>query len=267
MQKLLLHSIVLLGLAACSPTRTSKTTSGDPFFPSSRMFTALFIQRADEYKALCFQAYNMATWRLQQKLENGQYTKPLAVVTDIDETILDNTPNAVHQATKGLDYDPAAWERWTALAKADTLCGAVTFFKFAASKDVEVFYVTNRNESERAATLKNLQRFGFPYADDAHLLLKTNTSGKEPRREFISQTHEILMLCGDNLSDFSTIFDKNTETARTQNTINNAALFGDTFIVLPNPNYGDWESVLYDYNYNRSPQEKKVIIQKKLKTY
>ena len=71
---------------------------------NGKLFTALFQQRAAEYRALCFQAYNIAHLRLDQALQNTG-NLPSCIITDIDETILDNSPYAVHQALLGKDYD------------------------------------------------------------------------------------------------------------------------------------------------------------------
>ncbi|MCU7693177.1 5'-nucleotidase, lipoprotein e(P4) family [Haoranjiania flava] len=265
-QKYLLFVLVLLG--SCKTYNYhAQQTAADQFFPNAKLYTALYIQRAAEYKALCFQAYNSAALYLDEALKNNTSGKPPAIVTDIDETILDNTPNSVHQAHLGKDFEQAAWNEWTAKASADTVAGALTFFKYAASRGVQIFYVTNRYHHERAATLNNLQKYNFPYADEQHLLLRTTTAGKEPRRETISQNHEIIMLCGDNLSDFTSVFDKKSEEERTRQVKNNAALFGRKFIVLPNPNYGDWESAIYDYNYRLTPRQKADILKTKAKTY
>lgn len=231
------------------------------------LFTSAFQQQAAEYKALCFQAYNIATLRLDQAISNSTSAQPKAVITDIDETVLDNSPYSVHQALSGKDYEPTSWIDWTSRASADTLSGALTFFNYAASKNVEVFYVSNRVEKERAATLANLKKFGFPYADDAHLILKTTVSSKEPRRQQLATSHNIVLLIGDNLADFSELFDHKTSTERTQNVQRLADDFGKKFIVLPNANYGDWENALYQYNYNRTPAEKDSIIKSILKNY
>ncbi len=233
-----------------------------------KIFTSLYQQKSAEYKALCFQAYNIAQLRLEQTLKSpSSKTKKRVVVTDIDETVLDNSPSAVHQALIGKDYEPNAWMEWTNLAKSDTLAGALTFFKYCKSKNVEVFYITNRNEKERGATLKNLQKFGFPYADSTHLMLKKTTSSKEERRKIVSEQFDIVLLLGDNLADFSELFDKKTSDERTLNVQQHAADFGKKFIVLPNPNYGDWEGSLYQYNYKYSPAEKDSIIKSNLKNY
>ena len=236
----------LMGCASPKIQSTPATTATQSnLIADGKLFTAMYQQKAAEYKALCFQAYNIAHLRLDQMLLQ-QYSKPLAIVTDIDETVLDNSPYAVKQGLIGKTYDEKSWNEWTSLTKADTVPGAYTFFKYAASKNVEIFYVTNRAENERAQTLKNLQLFNFPNADDKHLLLLTTTSSKEPRRQSILQTHEIIMLCGDNLADLSAVYDDKKFDSRLKNTQMLAAEFGNKFIVLPNPNYGDWENAFYN---------------------
>jgi 5'-nucleotidase (lipoprotein e(P4) family) len=261
--------VSVIALAACSSlhhTGINNISNNNNLVPDGKLFTSLFQQRAAEYKALCFQAYNIAQLRLDQSLQQNS-AKPKAVITDIDETVLDNSPYAVHQALQGKDYDNASWTEWTNKAEADTLAGALTFFKYAASKNVEVFYITNREEKERTATLQNLKKYGFPYADNEHLILRQTTSSKEERRHHVSATHEIVLLLGDNLSDFSAIFDKRTMADRLTATQRSATLFGNRFIVLPNSNYGDWESALYQYNYKLTAAQKDSIIKANLKSY
>ena len=204
----------------------------------------LWQQTSGEYRALCFQAYNFARLSLKEALWADTSAKPNCIVVDIDETVLDNSAFQGHEIKKGLSYSPADWTEWTNLAQADTVPGALAFLKFAASKNIEVFYLSNRDEKDYGATLKNLQAFGFPYANDAHLLVAKGTSNKEPRRQKIAETHDILLLCGDNLSDFTNVFYR--EGKNTFEQVNeNHHLFGVKYIVLPNPMYGDWEKPLY----------------------
>lgn len=254
-------------LSSCVSTKEMADTvpSEGGITIEGRLFSALFHQQAAEYKALCFQAYNIARLRLDQSLAGDQPIRPRAIVTDIDETVLDNTPYSAGRALRGHDYEPQSWLGWTAKGEADTLAGAHSFFSYAASRGVEIFYVTNREEKERSGTLANLKRYGFPYSDDSHLIMKTTVSGKESRRAKIAETHDIIMLIGDNLSDFSPIFDKNSTEERTQNVKDAADRFGASYIVLPNANYGDWESALFRYNYNLTTAQKDSIIRSVLK--
>lgn len=213
----------------------------------ARDFTnaVLWQQTSGEYRALAFQAYNFARLSLKEALWEQSNGKPNCIIVDADETVIDNSAFQAHQIRKGVSYVPADWTLWTAKAAADTVPGALSFLKFAASKNVETFYVTNRDEADRAGTLKNLQRLGFPFADEAHLLLKGTTSDKEPRRQQILEKYNVLLLCGDNLSDFSNVFYR--EGKHTKEQVDAARhLFGTKFIVLPNPMYGDWEKPLYN---------------------
>ncbi|WP_413666002.1 5'-nucleotidase, lipoprotein e(P4) family [Mucilaginibacter sp. Mucisp86] len=254
----------LLLLSACAPVK--KTASSNTSITNDgKIWASLWQQRAAEYKALCFQAYNIAKLRVDEGIKNPG-DKPLAIVTDIDETLLDNSPYDVHRALQNLDYSDATWKQWTDKAVADTVPGAPAFFKYAASKGITIFYITNRNENERASTLKNLQLYGLPNADDEHLQLKTTSSSKEARRLNVLKTHNILLLCGDNLPDFDLLYDNHpAEDSRIATTQKLQKEFGSRYIVIPNPSYGDFEGALFQYNYKLAPAQKDSVIRAKIK--
>lgn len=211
-----------------------------------KLFSAAWIQRSAEYKALCQQAYNIATERLvvatAQPLPAG--AKRWAIVTDIDETIIDNSPNSVYQALRGEDYVQASWDRWCDQADAIALQGAVEFFQKAASLGVDIYYISNRDEINRVGTKRNLLSLGFPQVEDAHFMFKDKSSDKTSRRDEVLKTHNILMLLGDNLGDFDHFFDTRDEATRDAGVTRFASEFGKRFIVLPNPNYGAWEPAM-----------------------
>lgn len=262
-KNLLLYAALCLTTISCT-VRISQTEGlSTDITKSGKLWASLWQQRAAEYDALCFQAYNIARLRLDKSVAEGR-PKPLAIVTDIDETVLDNSPNAVHQALQGKDFEQEAWYKWTSKAACDTIPGSASFFKYAASRGVAVFYITNRDEREREATLKNLKKYGFPNADNEHLLLKQATSGKESRRTTVLKTHEIILLIGDNLSDFTSLFDKKPEQERMKVTQTQSENFGKLFIVLPNATYGDWENAIFKYNYQLSPAQKEEAIKNSL---
>jgi 5'-nucleotidase (lipoprotein e(P4) family) len=243
-------------MVACKGTQVAQTTTAadSGAIVHGKLYTAIYQQRAAEYKALCYQAFNLAQLKLDAY--TASTGKPKAIVSDIDETLLDNSAYAVHQAVRGKDYQLESWYTWTNLAKADTVPGAPSFMQYAAAKGVEVFYITNRDARERAATLRNLQRFRFPNADEAHLLTREGSSSKEARRQKVGETHEIVLLLGDNLADFSSLFDKKDQSTRANNVTVSKADFGSRFIIIPNPNYGDWEGSIYQYKYSLTPQQK-----------
>src|SRR5690554_5140339 len=159
----------------------------------------LWQQRSSEYRALAYQAFNIAKMQLDDYLVNtDKNEKPLAIITDIDETILDNSPYSGKQIELDEDYTTARWDEWVKLKSAKAIPGSLEFFKYAESKGVETFYITNRDEHQKKVTLENLKTLGFPNADENHILLRRNDSEKETRRDKVKNTHEIIMLLGDN---------------------------------------------------------------------
>jgi len=260
--------VLLLFSGSCTAPRVASTnvTKPDNLVINGKIFATAFQQKSAEYRALCYQAFNIARIKLAE-FNRERSSKPRAIMTDIDETILNNSPYEVHQLLQGKDYDPDSWREWTAMGKADTVPGALHFLQFAFASGVEIFYVSNRGEDEREGTLKNLQYFNFPNADNAHLLLKQETSSKEKRKNTIAETHNIVILMGDNLNDFSNLFERKSSDEREKVANDFAAEFGNRFIVLPNPVYGDWESSLYHYDYSLTPAQKDSIIKSAVKGY
>ncbi len=258
--------LLLFSIACSAPHKSTVGSTQGKLVVDGKIWSSLFQQRAAEYKALCLQAYNIARLRVDQSLLVPM-GKPRAIITDIDETFLDNSPYAVHQAMAGKDYDAGSWFDWTSKGVADTLNGALAFFNYAASKKIEIFYITNREEKEKPGTLKNLLHFNFPFADNEHLIMKQTSSSKETRRAAIAATYDIILLLGDNLADFSALFDKKTELQRDEAVNAVSADFGKKFIILPNANYGGWEEALYHNSYNWSAAQKDSIIKSRLKGY
>jgi 5'-nucleotidase (lipoprotein e(P4) family) len=270
MKKLNIYIISCVALlSACSAqhkTAATSATAQTSIANNGKVWAALFQQRAAEYKALCYQAYNVAKLRIDEATKQPNSGKPLAVVTDIDETLLDNSPEGARAALNNEEFSSAAWKKWTAQAAADTVPGAPDFFKYAASKGVTVFYITNREEDERAATLKNLQRYNLPFADNAHLILRTQSSSKETRRQQVLANYNIVLLCGDNLPDFDAIYDNHpNEESRTGATDKLRQQFGSKYIVLPNPSYGDWEGSIFKFNYKLTQAQKDSLIRATVK--
>jgi 5'-nucleotidase (lipoprotein e(P4) family) len=96
--------------------------------------------------------------------------------------------------------------------------------------------------------------------------MRQGVSSKEERRQNIMANYDVLLLIGDNLADFSNLFDKKPQQERENNTLQSALMFGDRFIILPNPNYGDWEPAFYKKN-GLSLQQKDSVIRIDLKSY
>ena len=267
--------IYIMAFFSCAPSQrpssiSKKVDNSRPIAQNPILQAVLWYQLSGEYKALTFQTYHFAEGRFNELWEKHSINaeKPLAIITDLDETVLDNSPFFAKMILTGSEYNSKDWAAWTEREDAKILPGAYHFLTAVAKQGVEIFYVSNRNEIELKATLNNLRKHGLPFADKNHILLRGKTGDKEPRRGDIQKTHEIIMLLGDNLSDFSNDFDIPDNENRNQAVENQSHFFGDKFIVFPNPIYGNWEKDgLLNGHYDWNKVEKDSIRLSKLISY
>jgi 5'-nucleotidase (lipoprotein e(P4) family) len=219
--------------------------------------SVLWQQHSAEYVALCYQAYNIGERRIDEILaENKKTDKPLAVVMDIDETVLDNSSYNATLIANQTSYSKKTWMEWTAIQSADLVPGALEFIQYAKSKGVEVIFISNRMEEELDDTYQNIIDRGVDTISKENFFLKSTTSSKDERRQIVSDKYEVVLLFGDNLGDFNGVFDKATVIERKKNVANFRPLFGDKLIVLPNPMYGEWEGALYNYEFSKTNAQK-----------
>ena len=258
------------GLVLLPFNRSEAQNSGANNSQDRLLAAVSWYQNSGEMTALYFQGFNIAHQRLSKAVTAHKSGKPLAVVVDIDETMLDNSPYECTLITKGDDRN--GWKNWTDKAIAKPLPGALEFAKYAQSKNVEVFYITNRDNQERKTTLLNLNTAGFPYANEGHLLTRGdtsyamgNTSSKEGRRTKVASTHQIVLLLGDNLNDFSNVFEDRHINNGKEAVAKNMEQFGVKFIILPNPMYGAWEKPVYDFKDGLTDAQKAEMMRSKLK--
>jgi 5'-nucleotidase (lipoprotein e(P4) family) len=227
----------------------------------------LWVQVSGEYKALSYQAFNLAKMQLDTYISKHKGSKKVAVVVDADETILDNSAYESWLIGRNEGYSNESWTKWMDSAEAKAIPGAVEFLQYADKKGVAVFYITNRKESGKVGTLKNLQALGFPQVSDSQVLLRLSSSDKEPRRQEVAKNHDIALLMGDNLNDFSSDFAVETLEQTNLAVDKNKTLFGTQFIVLPNPTYGDWEGKVYNNNWGASAAEKNKMRKDQLRSW
>ncbi len=239
-----INSIIFLALALSVLLGCERKTEQSSSSQDQLINAVLWYQHAEEMEAIYHQSFNWARYILEQKMNKKQEDRDYAVIVDIDETMLDNSPYEAWCILNNESYSSESWKEWTSQASADALPGAVAFSRFADSLGVDVFYISNRHIDETDATLKNLKKEGFAFANREHLLLKDTTSNKDPRRNIVRNTHEIILLMGDNLGDFDHIFDHRENQSGLKNVRAMKEKFGFQFIVLPNPMYGKWERAI-----------------------
>lgn len=227
--------IILLFLTVgCAQTRSTQ---------DHLMMSTLWMQHAGEFRALTIQAYNSARSELYRALKR-QRNKPAAIILDVDETVLDNSPYQARMIKNNRPYEGASWDAWVDERNADAVAGAIEFLQLARSKGVEIFYVTNRPDQNQQATYDNLVRRGFP-VKKSNVQTKGDDKSKQARRDEILKKHDVIMLVGDNLGDFDLAFFDKDNAARRNLVDKNFKNWGSKFIVLPNPMYGDWENEFY----------------------
>ena len=246
-----------------------------------REFSVLYQQRAAEYRALCYQAFNLASLRVDQYLRTHHHAGARAggqrgagagraagagpaIITDLDETILDNSYQEAKLILDGAAYSKERWKEWSDKSAATSVPGAADFLREAHKKGVTIFYISNRAVSELGTTLLNLKKLGLPDADSAHALFADGTPSKESRRIAVMKKHPVVLLMGDNLNDFMQVFEEKSIADRFQETDKERTEWGKKFIVLPNAIYGEWENALYDYDKHLTPEQKEAKREGKL---
>lgn len=231
------------------------------------VMATLWYQKSAEMKAMYYQCYNWAKKSFDEKLKNNKDPRKKAVIVDIDETLLNNSPFEVKCIETGKGYNSESWKNWSDKASAEALPGAVEFLNYVKEKNVEVFYISNRKTNELEATSENLKKLNFPYIDNSHLIFKVTDNSKKSRRDSLSVNYEFLLLIGDNLTDFSEIYESRDSNLAINIVDSNKADFGDKFIMLPNPMYGEWESAIYNNNNKISDTAKDSLRKANLISY
>ncbi|MEJ2053585.1 MAG: HAD family acid phosphatase, partial [Calditrichaceae bacterium] len=130
----LLAGILILQLTYSCEQKTDSPDSLDA------LNATLWMQKSAEYKANCLQAYYLAGNQLQIAMDDknwtaaleqhGDYTGlPPAIILDIDETVLDNSPYESRLIRNGENYSDKTWDQWCREANAEPVPGALEFCK------------------------------------------------------------------------------------------------------------------------------------------
>ena len=212
----------------------------------------IFHQKAAEYRALTYQAFNLARMRLdmdkklRKKLPKSERKKPRAIIVDADETVLDNAPYFAKLIKNQVPFGIKSFFEWKQTGKSKAVPGSVEFLNYAKRKGVEIFYVSNVPNSFKEVTVAALKSRGFPDAKDENVMLITDSGSKEPRRQKVAETHRVVMLIGDSLNDLSVAFEGKSTADRFAEVDKARKMWGTKFIVIPNVIYGAWESAVYE---------------------
>ena len=238
-----------------------------------------WMQTSIEYRLIAGQTYRSALYQLDRALKSPDWDALVpseranaatglapAVIVDIDETVLDNSPYQARLVRDGLSYDETTWDAWVREEKATPVPGALEFARAAKARGVTVFYVTNRAARLQEPTLRNLRALGFPIAGPEQFLglgfvvdgCEQEGSEKGCRRQFVGRSHRVLMQFGDQLGDMVTIV-ANNAAGREQAVAPHLAWVGERWFVLPNPSYGSWEPALFNNAWTLPENERRQM--------
>jgi acid phosphatase len=233
----------------------------------------LWMQRAVEYRANTLTVYALARIRLDEALADRNWTAapgeqtgdfqnlPPAVVLDVDETVLDNSKYQVWLMRADQSFSTKTWNQFCAARISAAIPGAVEFTRYADSKGVKVFYVTNRGAETEKDTRENMATLGFPMGGNVDTFLMQGeksdwTGAKSTRRAAIAKDYRVLLNIGDNLGDFDDRY-RSSEAERVKAYEAGMPYWGKQWLMLPNPTYGSFDTAPYGHDFKKSRDEQR----------
>lgn len=272
-KRLSIFAAAALLLAAAMPAPAAEP-------PHDLLNATLWTQKSVEFKGNALAAFTLAKIRLDQALadknwtgapaeQTGSYQNlPPAVILDIDETLMDNSAYQVWMILNEQTFSPKTWTQFVNAKISVPIPGAVDFAKYADSKGVKVFYVTNRTAEEEAPTRANMEPHGFPMGGNVDTFLMARekpdwSSAKGTRRAHVTKDYRVLLNIGDNFGDFTDAF-RGSEAERLKVYEDNKVRWGREWIVIANPNYGSFESAPFGHDYKKSQDEQRAAKRKAL---
>lgn len=268
--KIAVSALLIVNLGACQTAVQPVTSNIAPPQPTAHnnFNSVLWYQTSAEFRANAIQTYRQATDLLTKAKSDPSWTVwsqanatnlPAAIIVDIDETILDNSPAAAQDVLTNAAFSEASWDRWVSLAKADAVPGAVAFVNAAEAMGIKVLYISNRACSLRSGntrpcpqkddTLSNLKAVGIQKISAEQIWLKAEqtswSSEKESRRQLAMQSYRVIMSVGDDFGDFLPNVKKNITPAQRAALVDQYQThWGTKFFMLSNPTYGSWDTIL-----------------------
>lgn len=143
---------------------------------------------------------------LETRVAARKPDEKLAIVLDIDETVLSN-----YEQLDQSDYcfDRNAWNAWVESGKPKPIAGADRLYAWAREHEIAIVFLTGRKEPQRAATERALRDAGF--GEWTELILRAPDEEKLDASEFKAgrrakleeQGYAIALTFGDQASDLA----------------------------------------------------------------
>jgi acid phosphatase len=241
--------------------------------PSDGLLATLWTQRSVEYKANALGIYALGRLRLDEALADKKWTAapveqkgdfadlPPAVILDVDETVLDNSMYQVWMVKAGKTFSTKTWNEFCDAQVSRAVPGAVEFTKYAESKGVKVFYITNRGVEVEKSTRENMAKLGFPMGGNVDTFLMQNEqpgwgSAKGTRRAVITKDYRVVLNVGDNFGDFDDRY-RASEADRLKAFDEDKARWGREWLMIANPTYGSFDTAPFGHDFKKPVEEQR----------
>jgi acid phosphatase len=150
-----------------------------------------------EYK----QEFDQAIAGARAACEKHMNEPNVAIVSDLDETLLDNSA----MFAKNPNYTMPEFRAWVRQSAAGVLSPTAEFLSWARKNGFAIFFVTGRRENERRATIENLLHNGIGY--DGLFMRRINDDRpaedfkSEYRKQIEDMGFKVIVSIGDQVSD------------------------------------------------------------------
>jgi 5'-nucleotidase (lipoprotein e(P4) family) len=236
-KKLLLASLLI---GACASSPRVAPSPGAPAEARQQPDGVHWVRDSAEYQAAALQAFALATHLVEEQAK-ARGPGSWGVISDADETLLDNSDYQKERAAIGQGYSNESWRAWTRRRAAGAVPGAAAFSQRVRALGGRLAIVTNRFAEECPDSEANLRTLGIVF--DA-LLCRSAESAKAARFELVRTGKaaaglppvDVVLYVGDNILDFPGM----RQASRAQPDA--FGDFGRRFVLIPNPMYGSWES-------------------------
>jgi 5'-nucleotidase (lipoprotein e(P4) family) len=181
-------------LDACTKCRTMNIQAFDAFGQSSA------------YPEATDDTITDALALLEERVAARKPGEKLAIVLDIDETVLSNL-----EQLDGSDYcyDKAAWNVWVDTGVPKPIDGAMRLYDWAREHEIAIMFLSGRKEPQRAATERALKDAGFTQwtelllrgPEESELKAAEYKAGRRAQLE--EQGYAIVLNLGDQASDLA----------------------------------------------------------------
>ena len=199
-----------------------------------------WVRNSNEYISLSHQIYNNAKQNLDLHIQSHPYSLNkknnlnLAVIMDLDETVLDNSQYQVDLFRKNETFNMDSWAAWVRKEEAEIVPGCKDYIKKIRENNIQLIFISNRMHERLNETISNMKKLGLHSDHDIYLLRIDKADKKNIRRSEVYNStgrmseykkFTVIQYLGDAMGDFP---EKDIEK------------FGNSQFVFPNPMYGKW---------------------------